>query len=139
MRRKVGTSKVALPLVAAGLLGVAGEAYGADTHLYYNAMYIPSYSVVDLETALTGVGATVTTTTSSSWPTSWTGYELVIILLPASSFSTAQASALESFVNAGGRLVLSGDYGTSSAWGNSNATEVGRGGSRRTTGLYQRL
>jgi uncharacterized protein (TIGR03382 family) len=88
-------------------------ALAGDTDIYYNSDYMSSTDVSALSTALTGQGATVTTygvDSTVSWPTSYTGKELIIILLPPASFSTSEASALESFVNGGGRLALSGDW-----------------------------
>ena len=96
-----------------GLLGLAIGAAPAlaasDTFIYYNSTYITSTDISDLSAALSGAGATVTTSTSSTWPTSWSGYKLVIILLPAKTFSSSQTSALKTMVNDGGRLVVSGD------------------------------
>lgn len=99
----------------------APRALAADTYIYYNPSYMALSDVTPLKNALVGVGASVTTSTSSSWPTSWTGYKLVIILLPASHFSTTQVSALATMVNGGGRLVVSSDYGNSSEWGSANS------------------
>ncbi len=107
-------------LLTAGLLA-STDAWSADTWIYYNSGYISSSEVSALSSTLTGVGASVTTSTSSSWPTSWSGYKLVIILLPASSFSATQVSGLRSFVDGGGRLVVSGDWGSSSNWGSANS------------------
>jgi MYXO-CTERM domain-containing protein len=97
-------------LAAFFLLAFAWPAAAADTVIYYSKTYMTSAMVADLESALTGMGATVTTSTSTSWPTSYSGYKLVIILLPEAGFSSAQASALKSFVNGGGRLVIAGDW-----------------------------
>ena len=112
-------SRLTLLALAAPLW--AGAAQAADTYIYYNPSYIIAADVNDLKNALVGVGASVTTSTSSSWPTSWSGYQLVIILLPASHFSATQVSALETMVDGGGRLVVSGDWGGPSQWGNANS------------------
>lgn len=47
-------------------LGLTTPAHAADTWLYYNNTYIAATDVADLRSALTGVGATITTTTSST-------------------------------------------------------------------------
>ncbi len=99
----------------------APRAYAADTFIYYNPGYITFADVTPLDNALVRVGATVTTSTSSAWPTSWSGYKLVILLLPGAHFSAPQVAALQTMVNAGGRLVISSDYGPASNWGSANS------------------
>jgi Putative metal-binding motif len=94
-------------------IGATPALAASDTFIYYNSDYITAADVSDLKAALTAAGATVTTSTSSTWATSWSEYKLVIILLPAKTFSSSQISALQSMVNDGGRLVVSGD---SASW-----------------------
>ena len=65
-------TRSALPTMAGAALlwcGVTGFAH-ADTYIYYNSTYLSASSLSDFESALTGVGATVTMSTSTSWPTS---------------------------------------------------------------------
>ncbi|MCK6503782.1 hypothetical protein L6R53_10350 [Myxococcota bacterium] len=94
-------------LLAASL---AAPASAGDVLLYYNSTYIRAVDVVDLVDAIEGVGGSVDSTTSSAWRTSYSGYKLVILLLPSATFSTTQASALTSMVADGGRLVVAGDW-----------------------------
>ncbi len=99
-------SLAALPLLALA----SPAAHAGDVWIYYHPSYITSTEVAPLVLALEGAGADVDTSTSSDWPTSWTGYQLVVILLPAAAFSSAQADGLLDMVNGGGRLVISGDW-----------------------------
>ncbi len=99
----------------------APRAFAADTYIYYNSAYITASDVAPLQGSLLAAGASITTTTSSAWPTSWTGYKLVILLLPGSSFSATQVSGLRNMVDGGGRLVMSGDWGGASSWGSANS------------------
>ena len=126
-------SRLTLLALAAPLW--AGVAQAADTWIYYNPSYISASDITPLKNALVGVGASVTSSTSSSWPTSWSGYQLVIIILPAARFSGTQAAALETMVDGGGRLVVSGDYDVSGYWANSN-TYVDDLMSDLGTGMY---
>lgn len=112
MRPKLG-------ILALGM-ALSTPAFSADTYIYYNPTYMSASDISSLKTALTGVGATITTSTSSSWPTSWSGYQLVIILLPASTFNATQVAALDTMIDGGGRLVVSADWGGSSEWGGAN-------------------
>ena len=91
-------------------LGLSPSAKAQDTVIYYNSVYMTYSMVSDLVSALQGMGASVTTSSSSNWPTSYSGKQLVIILLPNANFSSSQANALKNFVNSGGRLVISGDW-----------------------------
>jgi MYXO-CTERM domain-containing protein len=91
----------------------SSEAFAYDVLLYYNSSYIGAAGAAAVSSALTSVGASVYTTTSTAWyssASSYNGYKLVIMLMPGASFSTAQADALESWVNSGGRLVVSGEW-----------------------------
>jgi MYXO-CTERM domain-containing protein len=97
----------------------SSPALAYDTYVYYDSSLMTAAEVSPFTNALTGAGASVYTTTSTAYPTNWTGYRLAVFLMPAASFTNNQASALENFVNGGGRLVISGDYGSSwSAWNN---------------------
>ena len=89
---------------------LSGTAEAADTYLYYNNRFISSSELSDFRAAMTGMGATITSTSSTSYPTSYAGYDLVIFLLPDRTFNGTQANALKSFVEGGGRLVVSGDW-----------------------------
>ena len=106
---------------AALLVGLSASTTAwADTWIYHHPSYIGSSEVTALQSTLTGVGATVTTSTSAAWPSSWSGYKLVILLLPGAPFSTTQVSALRTFIDGGGRLVVSADYGYGASWGGAN-------------------
>ena len=98
-------------LLLSGLMW-STKALAADTWVYYDPTLMTAGDVATLTNQFVAAGGSVTTTTSSVWPTNYTGYKLVVILMPASAFSAAQANALTTFVNNGGRLVVSGDYGT---------------------------
>ena len=121
------------------LLALAAPVKAADTFLYYNSSYLSAADISPLQSALSGVGASLDTTTSAAWPTAWTGYKLVIVLMPGASFSATQANALKSFVNTGGRLVVVGDDGSSggfvveNGYANSLLSTIGAGMSIGTT------
>lgn len=89
---------------------LAGPAWAGDVFLYYNSTYITAANVRDLVNAMEGVGASVDTSTSSSWRTSYSGYKMAIFLLPAATFNSTQGSALTSLVSGGGRVVVAGDW-----------------------------
>ncbi len=122
------------------LASLSAPAEAGDVLLYYNSTYITSAGVRDLVRAIEGVGGSVDTTTSSSWRTSYSGYKLVILLLPASTFSTTQANALTSMVSGGGRLVVAGDwvsgatgFGVESGYVNTLLSRMGVGARIGTT------
>ncbi len=110
-----------MPALLALLLAPSALAY--DTFLYYDSTLIPAANVSSFSAALTAAGASVYTTTSSAWPTNYTGYRLAIFLMPATSFTTPQANALTTFVNGGGRMIISGDWYSAGsgflAWNNN--------------------
>jgi len=101
---------LSLALVGLFTLLAAAPARAGDVFLYRHPSEVPASQISTLVTTLTTMGAVVDVTTSSTWPTSYSGYNLVIILGPSGSFSASQTSALDAFVNGGGRLVVSGDY-----------------------------
>ncbi|HNC98492.1 MAG TPA: hypothetical protein PKW90_20340, partial [Myxococcota bacterium] len=72
----------------------SSAASAADTWVYYDPTLMTAGDVATLTNQFVAAGATVTTTTSSAWPTNYSGYKLVVILMPAASFSAAQANAL---------------------------------------------
>jgi uncharacterized protein (TIGR03382 family) len=115
------------------LLALSAPVKAADTFLYYNSSYLSAADISPLQGALSGVGASLDTTTSAAWPTAWTGYKLVIVLMPGASFSAGQANALKSFVNTGGRLVVVGDDGSTggfvveNGYANSLLSTIGAG------------
>ncbi len=86
------------PLLLAAL---SAPAAAQDVYLYYNngPGYALGAAVADVEDALTGVGADVFTSSSTTWPTNYTGVKLAIFLIPGASFSSSQAAALQSFVS----------------------------------------
>ncbi len=90
------------------LVGLPARA--GDVFLFRHPTQVPASQINTLENTLTALGAVVDTTTSSLWPTDYSGYKLVILLGPNATFSSAQLTALEDFINDGGRLVVSGDY-----------------------------
>lgn len=113
------------------LFALFGTAQAADTWIYRNPTYILANDIAPLTTSLNSVGASVTTSTSSTWPTNWSGYKLVIILLPGNSFNSGATAALKSFVDGGGRLVVAGDWSpytnTENGYANSLFSSLGTG------------
>lgn len=101
-------------LLALTLSVLSPPALAYDTYLYYDPSLMTAADVSTLSNTFTGVGASVYTTTSTVWPTNYTGYRLVVLLMPAANIGVAQSNALTTMVNGGGRLIVSGDYG--SAW-----------------------
>ncbi len=85
-------------------------AHAYDVWFYYNGTYVSSTDIATTVAAITSAGGSVTTTTAPNWSQNWTGYKLIVILLPDANFSLSEAAAFEDFVEDGGRLVIVGDW-----------------------------
>lgn len=90
------------------LLALSGLAAAGDV-LWYTGHSSPiSTSHSTFDSAMTGVGSTGVDG-SSSWPSSLSGYKVIVLAVSSSSFSSAEVTDVQTFLSNGGILVLMGE------------------------------
>ena len=62
----------------------------------------------DFDAAMTGAGSSGVDA-ATTWPSSLSGYKVIVLAVSSTSFSSSETSDLDSFVTAGGILVLMGE------------------------------
>lgn len=94
---------------AASLL-MAESAWSSDVYIYHSSADIDSTKITDLVATFSGLGASVTASADSAYPTDFTDTRLAIFLIPQVDFSTAQIDAVAELLDNGGRVIFVGEW-----------------------------